>query len=1274
MNLSFECCSSSSDIRVRTRRAKDAVGQAESSTAATWAFQSVCKHGETRSTGEHVQETQKLLSYPGTNWQDCSSAVDELATAVEAIGPSTSRKDAARLLLSLSVSIGTQLASLRSRLVKDTCECLLRIVKVMERDFQDMANALLPQVIGTAKSALAAIRQPGSKLMCKMSEVVRYDLSLLKKIYMPLMQDKARVLVLEQLGIIFVYWSDNEVLPFESDVLDIIRGGLEDQHEKVRKTAREVLTRFSTRWSERVDELVDIPSSQSKALLVSEHRDSPLAEAILKEYPELSNTLSRSRSSFTQSRTSSRKSPRHQREQHIEIHVSKTPPPKRREQQEVTIPETNSVEATTSTSTRRTASSPESTAREKSAASRRLFDNPDVSFGGDDDQQDDALEAFDGSQMHTTTKSQTVQPLAPEIGNTPSPPPAIPSRARSSSTSSIEGASLRHSGVRKLQETKVPSPLSRSPSLLSQKRLESPSSSTSSPKLRPSLLPRPGSFTLKARGSSGPSTPVGSAKFEEADVNPLSASDEYFSKPIPSSIATPTPPPPSTDNVTLRSRRRVFVHQDQEDSPLQIYAPELSSPELPTSEEFVRPQQVETPVSIVCKSSEDQKTPPPLHEPLYAGYTDEADDIGHLTEGSDHIESDTEWNHRRLDYSGHAGSEEEEDQQKSSFVAKSDTFPDEWHLDDGPRHKFELEDEIGSRLSDDDQDPVEFVGAVEDEQKPLMNEPEMSQTVSLENVESSRQEYFTVQTDYEEEEDDDEHEELITENTPNDALTGLLNVRAEMTRLREVTRNEETRYDVPFSGRQEPSTRYTVNTADAADESKESLPVTSTVPWEDPTTKKPSYLERLTHADHSARSPLIAPPADAPRGENERGDFMKQLSPLQAFEPAFNEEHEQLEDKDFLALQAQSPSPPPIFERATAKNDETKTGSVDFAKASQIVENYSLQAEPSAGLQESQHQEPFIAHDDQAGRFDAAEKLFAAKEVLDFYDRPQSPHERYVAPQLPEQGRCMQSQPRYPAPTRMGAKLAPTFERNVVTEAKLVSAFEQNVAVEDVDDALKVAPAESMIETDDADERALEMMKTLPTWADERALEQAVEETLPPAYQPVPSFVESMLPATTAKNKHDIDKTPMNAVPERNPPPAKLSWIYSFGISLVMLLSAIFCIAGLLHAAKKVNESHEYHLDLKARIGRFESSIAESHKKVLKLEKDYAIWSEYVRKLTEEDEANALMQLQALHVEVQKWQQDMHEDLVQFRQALSVDSIEEAFANLRVNDTKQIEE
>ncbi|EEY63447.1 uncharacterized protein PITG_21519 [Phytophthora infestans T30-4] len=192
-----------------------------------------------------VQETQKQLSFPETDWKYHSSAIDELATAVEALGPSTSRKDAARLLLSLSGKISALLVSHRSKLVKDTCEGLLRIVQEIGRDFQDMANALLPQIVCTAKNSSAAIRQPGSKLLCKMSEVVRYDLSLLKKIYMPLMHVCS---CWSNWGIMFVYWTDSEVLPFESDVLAIIQRGLEDQNEKVRKTAREVLARFSSRW------------------------------------------------------------------------------------------------------------------------------------------------------------------------------------------------------------------------------------------------------------------------------------------------------------------------------------------------------------------------------------------------------------------------------------------------------------------------------------------------------------------------------------------------------------------------------------------------------------------------------------------------------------------------------------------------------------------------------------------------------------------------------------------------------------------------------------------------------------------------------------------------------------------------------------------------------------------------------------------------------------------------------------------------------------------
>ncbi|KAI9992730.1 hypothetical protein PInf_014598 [Phytophthora infestans] len=1171
-----------------------------------------------------VQETQKQLSFPETDWKYHSSAIDELATAVEALGPSTSRKDAARLLLSLSGKISALLVSHRSKLVKDTCEGLLRIVQEIGRDFQDMANALLPQIVCTAKNSSAAIRQPGSKLLCKMSEVVRYDLSLLKKIYMPLMHAKASVLVLEQLGIMFVYWTDSEVLPFESDVLAMIQRGLEDQNEKVRKTAREVLARFSSRWSERVEDLVEIPSSQAKALIVSEHRDSPLAEAILKEYPELdkSDSLLRSRSSFTQSRASSRKSPRHKREQDVEIRVSKTPPPKERELQDGA---TNSGVAT-STNTRRSAKSPESTSRDQSAVSRRLFDKLDVSEGRDDDQQEDTLQAFDGSQMHkfysTLAEAETVLPPASEIENILSPTPAIQSRTRSSSTSSVERASLRHPGAQKLQETKIPSPLSRSPSFLRKNSLESSSSATSSPKLRPSLLARPGSFTLQARGSSGPSTPVGSAKFEEekADTIPLSASDEYFSKPIPSSIASLIPPPPSTDNVTLRSRRRMFVHQDEElYAPLQTYTPEMSSLDLAASEEYIQPQEEDKLESVVNTSPVGYGVASSLDEELY---TDEADVIGHLTEGSDHVESDTEWKHRRLDYSDRSGSEEEGSHLKASFVAKSDAFPDEWHLDDGARHKFGFKDEIGDHLSDEEQDQAEDFGGVEVEHSPVMDMSERSQWTSLQNVESSRPQYFTVQSDCREEEDA-EHEELITEIIPSDALAGLLNVREEMGRLREKTRSEETVHNLPFTAQHA-----------TAKKSQDSSPAT-----EKRSKEELSYFERLTRADQFARSPQIVPP-DAPHDETR--ERIEQNVQLQTFESALgrassDDEHEQTDDDVFLAL---PPRP------TTVKKDEPNAEPFDFAKEPQTAESCSPRSESNANTRIQaivQRQESYIAHDDHAGRFDAAEKLFAAEEVRDYYGRPQSPHEHCMAP---KQERYVQSQPSYPAPTRMGAMPAPANERNVGTE--------------DVGDAPKATPAEYVTKTDDPVEKE----------APKRALERMDEETAP---QPA----EFMVPATT-EDKHGISaapvKTPPKATPERNPPTVKLSWMYSFGISLIMLLSAIFCISGILYAAKKVSESHEYHLDLRERIGRFESSIAESHKKVLQLEKDYAVWSEYVRKLTEEDEANALTQLQALHVEVQKWQQDMHEDLVQFRQALSVDSIEQAFANVRVNDTKQIEE
>eukprot|EP00644_Phytophthora_capsici_P003959 jgi/Phyca11/6937/fgenesh1_pm.PHYCAscaffold_15_\ len=195
-----------------------------------------------------VQETNKLISDPLTDWKDVASTIDDLATAVESVWSSVSHRDVVRQLLTLAVSINMHLGSIRSKLVKDVCEHLLRVVKVMGLDFQDMANALLPQIINTAKNSSGAVRQPGSRLMGKISELVRYDLSLMRKIYVQVVQDKARVLMLEQLGVIFVFWEDDEVQMWDADVLEMMRQGLEDQNDKVRKTAREVLTRFSSRW------------------------------------------------------------------------------------------------------------------------------------------------------------------------------------------------------------------------------------------------------------------------------------------------------------------------------------------------------------------------------------------------------------------------------------------------------------------------------------------------------------------------------------------------------------------------------------------------------------------------------------------------------------------------------------------------------------------------------------------------------------------------------------------------------------------------------------------------------------------------------------------------------------------------------------------------------------------------------------------------------------------------------------------------------------------
>ncbi|KAL3670253.1 hypothetical protein V7S43_004566 [Phytophthora oleae] len=153
---------------------------------------------------------------------------------------------------------------------------------------------------------------------------------------------------------------------------------------------------------------------------------------------------------------------------------------------------------------------------------------------------------------------------------------------------------------------------------------------------------------------------------------------------------------------------------------------------------------------------------------------------------------------------------------------------------------------------------------------------------------------------------------------------------------------------------------------------------------------------------------------------------------------------------------------------------------------------------------------------------------------------------------------------------------------------------------------------------------------------------------------------QTTLPPLT-ENDHDANSEPTapTAVSERSPSPTRLRWLGCFAILFVVFLSAIF---GIPYVAKKVSELHEFfHFD------KFKENTAELHQKMLTLEKDYPIWrsrnqnvlkfmvntlevekmyagfSELLREVTEDEEANLLTQLKPIQVEMQKWQKDIEE-------------------------------
>ncbi|TDH68642.1 hypothetical protein CCR75_009078 [Bremia lactucae] len=1161
---------------------------------------------------KRIQETKELLHDPNADWKDYSSLFDKLATAVESRRHTFSHKDTTRLLLVLSVEIGNQLTSHRTKTVKDTCECLLRICNVLGQDFQDIANALLFQIIGTARNSNTAVRQLGSKLLSKLSEVARYDLSLMSRVFAEMTHEKARVLILEQIRIILVYWSDEDVLVWEKDMLEMIRSGLEDQNESVRKTARETLARFSSRSSEDLDRLVDMLSYHSKLGLLREHRESLLAEAVSQKHPELIAKVEskyRNKQDTFQPRGGIRMSRQEKRKQTINIDAPVAVPLKQHESLATYNHDSVSAKVTTIAS--------------DAAVMSVTLQGPN-SKGVND--EDDVMKDLRGSQMRNGNSQQleikSLQPLAPESRAISRSSSSASSEGQRSSISSIEKSALHLLGDQTVQEINVKTSTDRSIGSPINKLEETQESSGL-------WLSSPACSKETPRGDYDHNLPVQLAKFdEEINSKPLNTRDDFIRMPLTTSSVASTLP--STNNITLRPQREFSIGQDQD---LLVQSEDLnkSSPAMTTP----APSQKKIGMSSESISRSSLMVKDTMSDESYAVLTlDKA--VDYLTEAGDHIGPINKWESKRL---SNTCDSNDDDDLRPSMTTSNDAYSDDGFLSQSIRPAGESGDAL---LSVEEIDHDEKLVALMKSQyvKPIVNEPEMSKSESSVIDQFSEQE-FAEQSDNEDEEAGDAEDELKFKSPTDEAL---FNLRKDMSRLRETTRLADISRDVSLKSVHVPPLSHAVSTASNSF-SLQIAPAMGTVQYPNELAKEPLNLFQSAQADELDRNPLEAAFFDTPE---RRGSFSidkqassKTLEFLKCHGSHFDDEHDGSKDNNKSDYQARKLPPLPFFEQTAAKDYETMSNIPEtFMKAQNPRPTFVV------GLEmEDQIQESSSADADQTSRFHAAEKLFATNSNAHIYNETgQIPLQQFETLQSPEElpdQQYMHPEHCYPPPVRMGAILDPAYELNTIAECKDAFAEINEEANKNDQDFLK------------------------------QTLEQAVDETLP--LYPSESRYAQPAVLTEAKEKHDVDAASVKTSPTSDGPlqiplAKKPNRFYSFGKSFFVLLSAIFCIAGLLNASRKMSESYQYHLDLKSRIGNFEAVVAESHAKMLELERNYNIWTEYVRKLAEEDETNAMMQLQSLQTEVQKWKQDMHEDIVKFQQALSVDSIEAAFADLRVNE------
>uniref|UniRef100_A0AAV1T302 CLASP N-terminal domain-containing protein n=1 Tax=Peronospora matthiolae TaxID=2874970 RepID=A0AAV1T302_9STRA len=1169
---------------------------------------------------EQVQTTQKVLRSSESDWSMCSSSIANLAEAIESLETVEDYSNAVQLLLGLSKEIEPQLTSIRSKLVKDVCDHLLRIVTVTGRDFGKMANALLPQIVGMSRNASAAIRQPGAKLLSKLSELVRYDLTLLKRIYMQSIQDRPRVLILEQLQIIFVYWSDDEVLSWEEDVLDMVQQGLIDQHDNVRETARDVLSGFSSRWNDRLDALVEMLSRQTKLVLVHEHRGTPLAQAITDKHPELvakADIIFRKRAHL---RPGAIKPSQNKRDQKAQSQASESISPNQRGQQDFAEQSTVSSEVVAS----RTAA-----ALERTASVQRSSDTLG-SYG-----EAAEIQPTDYPDVHAfCTTQKTLQPYTVEIDEThgsQTDDDCRVSAAQSSSELSAGKGSLPLAGTEQFVNPDTVSPVDRSPLPSCRLDPESPTRSDDFSDRSSSLDPLPESTTVESRGYAGPSTPVGSDIIEvcKVELESFSASDDFFSKPIPSSSAAPTLSPSSSDNVTYRPGRRVLARQEDDILPRQAVASVMLSPDTPAVDVAAfNHRSVETTSPSIIGSSRLYQEAAFFEDEQYV------EDVLDGADESDCVDSDGELDHYRpgcIRSPSGVGSElvEENDEAKPNLINKQD----ERHRDEGPGYLLDTVSEYrrldhSQSRSGGDSSAVD----VHDEQLSSSEHDVIFDEARVRN-----------DTEEEECEREDLSVEMKSESMDDDALTGLLEVHKEMTRLRENTKHGEgCDSSVPVDKRSKLA-QHTIDAVEMEREAREQCSVSRrSQPWEEP---RSNVSDR---ADHVTQNLLLVSTVDTVAAQPRSSSHSEQVAE-HSISRTEDYAQERSEKSNGFELQVKHSSSRAC---APASARYYEHGSVGFAKEITVTEPMNM---PSPNVPEAvQPQGVHSTQEQDTERFHAAEMLFA-EEVQSI----KSPNNKPRSLRYERNTHSLPKQEVFP-PTELGARLDPSYTGNRGSvQAEAMSEIDMASEAAPVNDAAALLD-EGRSVTAEEDDRVFPTELGL-------AAGNTIEMAAPVCNKRSTSpLAPAGFPCSTLK--------PSIATPKMKAPPATSGWASAFTTAIAVFLAVMFCVAGIYRAVTIVHDSREYHLALKTRIDRFEAGMIESHEKVRKLEEDYAVWIDYVRKLTEEDEQHALAKFEAIQAEVQKWQQEMNADLVAFRQALSVDSIEASFAPFHVTKAEQVEE